>query len=61
VSRKTEPPLAINMPTDEALARFIQTDPREVEASIVRSKQAKAARVSPGDPVKPVRPRRPKA
>ena len=42
--RKTEPPLYIDMDTDEALARFIQTDPREADEL---AKQAKAARGPP--------------
>ena len=29
--KATEPPLALDMPFDEALARFIQTKPEEVQ------------------------------
>jgi hypothetical protein len=36
-----EPPLALDMPFDEAMKRFIGTDPREVEASIKRAKKKK--------------------
>ena len=39
--KKLEPHLGLDMPFDEALERFIQTDPKEVEASIERSKQKK--------------------
>ncbi len=30
-SKKTEPPLALDMPFDEALRRFVQTKPEEVK------------------------------
>ncbi|GEM_PF-5392433 len=38
---RREPPLYIDMDANEALERFIQTDPKEVEESIKRSKQKK--------------------
>jgi hypothetical protein len=40
-STPPDPPLGINMPFDEALRRFIGTDPAEVEANITRSKKKK--------------------
>jgi hypothetical protein len=39
--KKLEPQLGLDMPFDEAMNRFMQTDPREVEANIARSKQNK--------------------
>jgi hypothetical protein len=36
-----EPPLGLDMPFDEALKRFIGTNPKEVEASIKRAKKKK--------------------
>ena len=39
--KQVEPPLGLDMPFDEALERFIGTDPKEVEKSIRRSKQKK--------------------
>lgn len=39
--KKIEPPFGLDMPFDEALERFMKTDPKEVEASIARSKQKK--------------------
>lgn len=45
-----EPPLFLDMDFGEALARFVQTDPKEVQDSIARAKQKK-----PGD--KAARPR----
>jgi hypothetical protein len=39
--KKLEPKLALNMPFGEALARFVQTKPKEVEKSIERGKQSK--------------------
>jgi hypothetical protein len=36
-----EPPLGLDMPFDEALKRFIGTDPNEVKASINRAKKKK--------------------
>lgn len=40
-STPPEPPLGLDMPFDEALKRFIGTDPREVEAGIARAKKKK--------------------
>lgn len=40
--KKLEPPLYLDMPADEALARFIQTKPEEVKPEPGR--KAKAAR-----------------
>lgn len=40
-STPPEPPLGLDMPFDEALRRFIGTDPRELEASVKRSKKKK--------------------
>jgi hypothetical protein len=37
-----EPPLRLDLPFDEALRRFMQTKPAEVEASIKRSKKENA-------------------
>ena len=48
--KKLEPKLGLDMSFDEALERFIHTDPAEVEASIKRSKQKK-----PPDGKKPKR------
>lgn len=47
--KKLEPKLKLEMPFDEALRRFAQTKPREVEKSIERAKQKKpkAKRVKP--------------
>lgn len=39
--KKLEPPVGLDMPFDEAMHRFIQTDPKQVEASIARSKKKK--------------------
>ena len=39
--KKLEPQFGLDMPFDEALERFIQTDPEEVEASIAKSKKQK--------------------
>ena len=46
--KKAEPPLFINMDTDEALARYIQTKPEEVEPP--RSRKRKGARPKPDAP-----------
>lgn len=48
-----EPSLGLDMPFDEAMERFMQTDPKQVEASIERSKQkkppgAKSKKKTPG-------------
>lgn len=40
-STPPEPPLGLDMPFDEALKRFIGTDPREVEAGVARAKKKK--------------------
>jgi len=47
-SAPPEPPLRIDMPFDEALKRFIQTKPKEVEESIERSKKETAEREKEG-------------
>lgn len=39
--KKLEPKLGLNMDFDEAMSRFAATIPREVEASIARSKTKK--------------------
>jgi hypothetical protein len=39
--KKLEPKFGLDMPFNEALRRFIQAKPKEVEKSIERSKQAK--------------------
>jgi hypothetical protein len=44
--RKLEPPLHLDMPTDEALARFIQTRPEEVDPG--KGRKRKDARPEPG-------------
>lgn len=43
--KKLEPPLKLDMSFGEALARFVQTKPEEVDTGIARSKQRKP----PGD------------
>lgn len=48
-STPPEPPLGLKMSFDEALRRFIGTDPDEVEANINRSKKKKP----PGGKKKP--------
>lgn len=40
--KKLEPKLALDLPSDEALERFLQTKPKEVERSIEKAKQKKA-------------------
>lgn len=40
-STPPEPALGLDMPFDEALKRFIGTDPREVDASVKRAKKKK--------------------
>jgi hypothetical protein len=40
-STPPDPPFGLNMPFDEALKRFIATDPEELEANIKRSKKKK--------------------
>ena len=44
--KKLEPPLYIHMPADEALGRFIQTKPEEVEPQPGRRR--KSPRPKPG-------------
>ncbi len=41
--KKLEPKLKLDMPFDEALRRFVQTKPEEVEKSIERGKQKKSS------------------
>jgi len=36
-----EPPLGLDMPFDEALRRFIGTNPQELDANVTRSKKKK--------------------
>lgn len=38
-SKKTEPPLHLDMPFDEALRRFVQTKPEELPAATGRKKK----------------------
>jgi hypothetical protein len=40
-SNPPEPPLGLKMPFDEALRRFIGTNPDEVEANVARAKKKK--------------------
>jgi hypothetical protein len=40
-STPPDPPFGLDIPFDEALRRFIETDPAEVEANIRRSKKKK--------------------
>jgi hypothetical protein len=51
-SSPPEPPLGLDMPFDEALKRFIGTNPKEVEESIGRAKKKKP----PGNKAKPKSP-----
>jgi hypothetical protein len=41
-STAPEPPLKLDMPFDEALKRFIATDPKELEESMEQSKKENA-------------------
>ncbi len=41
--KKLEPKLGLDMPFGEALARFVQTKPSEVEKSVEKAKQKKTA------------------
>ncbi len=43
--RKTDPPLHLDMEFGEALQRFVQTKPEEVEAPKGREKKARRKRV----------------
>jgi hypothetical protein len=47
-----DPPFGLDMPFDEALKRFIGTDPNEVETNIKRAKKKKP----PGNKAKPKSP-----
>lgn len=40
-STPPDPPFGLDMPFDEALKRFIRTDPDELESNIKKSKQKK--------------------
>jgi hypothetical protein len=40
-SAPPDPPFGLNMPFDEALRRFVATDPAELEANVKRSKKKK--------------------
>jgi hypothetical protein len=51
-STAPEPPLSLDMPFDEALRRFIQTKPDEVDASIERSKKEAAEHGKEDHPVR---------
>jgi len=57
--KKLEPKLGLDMPFGELLGRLVQTDPKEVEASIRRSKQRRPGTPQTKGPAKS-RPRRPK-
>jgi len=59
VTDKPERPLYLNLPFDEALTRYIGTDPNEVEPP--KGRRRKAARPKPGGSVdpKPDRKRKP--
>jgi hypothetical protein len=52
-SKKAEPPLFIDLPFEEAMRRFIQTDPAEVKPAPGQTR--KSTRPKPGAPkaVKP--------
>jgi hypothetical protein len=54
--RKLEPPLKLNLSFDEALSRFVATEPKEVAESIERSKTKKPPQDEP--PRRPGRPKR---
>ena len=47
-----EPPFGLDMDFFEALRRFEQTDPKEVEKSIERAEQKKPPAVAPQRPVR---------
>lgn len=53
---KLDPPLRLDMNSDEALERFLATDPKEVEKSVERSK--KKGPEQEGDPARPPRKKR---
>ncbi|SDJ72879.1 hypothetical protein SAMN05216338_106241 [Bradyrhizobium sp. Rc2d] len=46
-SQPPEPPFGLDMPFDEALKRFIGTDPKEVQANIDKSKKKKPPGTKP--------------
>lgn len=46
-NKKLEPKLGLDLPFEDALRRFIQAKPKEVEKSIERAKQAKAPKKKP--------------
>lgn len=48
--KKLEPPLKLDMSFAEMMVRALQTDPKEVEASIERAKQKKPQVISPSGP-----------
>ena len=48
MTRKTERPLYLNMPFDEALRRYVGVDPAEVDPA--PGQKRKVARPKPGDP-----------
>lgn len=54
--RKTEPPLGLDMDFGEALERFLQTSPKEVEDSVERAKRKRPPQDAP--PRRPARQRR---
>ncbi len=59
MTRKTEPPLYLDLPFGEALQRFAQAKPAEVAESVARAKQKKVvADTADDDPSKPKRSRR---
>ncbi len=45
--RKNEPPLSLELDFFEALTRFAETDPAEVEESVERAKQKKPPEEGP--------------
>jgi len=45
--KKLEPKLKLDMPFDEALRRFVQTKPKEVERSVEKAKQKKPSPKQP--------------
>lgn len=47
-SQPPEPPFGLDMPFDEALKRFIGTDPKEVQANIDKSKKKNPPGTRPG-------------
>jgi hypothetical protein len=47
--KKLKPKLSLDMPFEEALARFVQTDPAELKEATSRSKEADSAPEAPND------------